>query len=83
MGASQAVWILTTSDDISSTLQRCNGSVAENYFRSYDNYFTMATTKYDVPIRVTQLESPPHAKTKVPGIQDPPGFAPGASGSKA
>ncbi|KAF7562476.1 hypothetical protein G7046_g1654 [Stylonectria norvegica] len=42
----------------------------------------MASTKYAVPQWVAQLDSPPPAKTKIPGIADPPGYAPGASLSK-
>lgn len=33
-----------------------------------------AATHSNVPSWVAQLESPPPAKTKVPGIQDPPGY---------
>ncbi|CAM1511500.1 Fc.00g090130.m01.CDS01 [Cosmosporella sp. VM-42] len=38
----------------------------------------MSSTKAGVPIWVAQLESPPAPKSKLPGIQDPPGFAIGA-----
>lgn len=37
----------------------------------------MATAKSSLPQWVAQLESPPPAKSKVPGIADPPGFSTG------
>lgn len=42
----------------------------------------MSYTKAGVPYWVAQLESPVAPKSKITGIQDPPGFGSGASLSK-
>lgn len=51
---------------------------AHLHFRYYTAP-TMSSEKHDVPSWVAQLESPPPAKTKLPGIQDPPGYGSGSA----
>ncbi|KAH8172901.1 transmembrane protein [Sarocladium implicatum] len=42
----------------------------------------MSSNTTSTPYWVSQLQSPPQAKSKVPGIQDPPGFGSNTSVSK-